>query len=289
MAHEKELFIDSFIEEALAGRANFSEDIIDQVATDVKDAFKQQLTSGPRGDFRLRMSNIGRPKCQLWFEKNSPEDKEPFKHNFLINMLFGGIIEAVFKGVLRAAGVPFKDNDKVTLDLGNGTKVKGEYDLVLDNRVDDVKSTTPYGYEKKFSSFYDLSSSDDFGYVSQLAGYATASGHEVGGWWIINKQDGRYKYLSATEEMDVPAELEKMRATADYLNNDMPFERCFEPVPETFSRKLTGNVVLHKTCGFCSYKKKCWPELQIRDSLLSKAKVKPVAYYIEINSHKEAA
>lgn len=289
MSHPKELFIDSFIEEALAGRATFSEDIIDQVAKDVKDAFKQQLTSGPRGAFRLRMSNIGRPKCQLWFEKNSPEDKEPLENKFLINMLFGGIIEAVFKGVLRAAGVPFKDNDKVTLDLGNGTKVNGEYDLVLDNRVDDVKSTTPYGYDKKFSSFHDLKTSDDFGYVSQLAGYATASGHEVGGWWIINKQDGRYKYLSANEEMDVEAEIDKMRETADYLNNDMPFERCYTPEPETFSRKLTGNVILHRTCGYCSYKNKCWPTLKSRESLLSKAKVKPIVHYIEINTEQEAA
>jgi len=279
MAHEKELFIDSFIEEALAGRANFSEDIIDQVATDVKDAFKQQLTSGPRGDFRLRMSNIGRPKCQLWFEKNSPEDKEPFKHNFLINMLFGGIIEAVFKGVLRAAGVPFKDNDKVTLDLGNGTKVKGEYDLVLDNRVDDVKSTTPYGYEKKFSSFYDLSSSDDFGYVSQLIGYAVAANKDVGGWWVINKVNGQFKYVTA-ETANVDEVMESIKATVDYINNDEPFERCFKPEPETFRKKASGNMKLCKTCSWCDHKKKCWPELQeLPSKVYSGSKLPPLIEY----------
>ena len=44
----------------------------------LKAALYKQFDSGPRDKFRLRMSNIGKPKCQLWFEKNDPEDKTPF-------------------------------------------------------------------------------------------------------------------------------------------------------------------------------------------------------------------
>ena len=59
----------------------------------------RQFDSGPRDDFRLRMSNIGKPRCQLWYEKNDPKGKTPFPPHFLMNMILGDIVEAVFKGI----------------------------------------------------------------------------------------------------------------------------------------------------------------------------------------------
>jgi len=49
-----------------------------QLASDVAEALKRQFGSGnKRDEFRLRMSNIGRPTCQLWFDKNKPEKALP--------------------------------------------------------------------------------------------------------------------------------------------------------------------------------------------------------------------
>ena len=87
--------------------------IVGQVAADVSNSMMRQLNSGPRDEFRIRMSNIGRPTCQLWFDKNEPEGKTPFPPHFLMNMLLGDIVEAVFKGLLRASGVQFEDSEKV--------------------------------------------------------------------------------------------------------------------------------------------------------------------------------
>ena len=172
MEHPAELSVYSFLAKAMAGEASVSKEITDQVATDVGNALDKQFNGKPRGEFRLRMSNVGRPKCQLWFEKNDPEDKTPFPPHFLMNMLLGDIVEAVFKGLLRASGVQFEDNGNITLDLGDNKTIKGEYDLILDGKVDDIKSASPWSYNNKFVNLETLKQGDSFGYIPQLVGYA---------------------------------------------------------------------------------------------------------------------
>ena len=279
--HRAEIALQLFFQKAIAGETIMTEEVADKVASDVKAALYKQFDSGPRDAFRLRMSNIGKPKCQLWFEKNDPSDKIPLPPNFVMNMMIGDITEAVFKGVLRAAKVDFKDNDVVTLDLGDLGKIKGEYDMILDDKVDDVKSASPYSYDAKFESLDTLQKSDTFGYINQLVGYAKAAGKDVGGWWVINKATGHYKYVSA-EDVDVDAVIENIKDTVDYITNDKPFERCFEPVPEYYRKSASGNTKLGTACGYCSFKLKCWPELKQLESRVSQAKIKPTVDYVHI-------
>ena len=281
MNHPAELMVFSFLQKAMAGEATMTEAVTKQVAADVEAALNKQFNSGPRGEFRLRMSNIGKPKCQLWFEKNDPEDKLPLPPHFLMNMILGDIVEAVFKGLLRAAGAEFKDNDNVTLKLPNGQEIKGEYDMEMDGKIDDVKSASPWSYKNKFASFDALAQGDSFGYIPQLVGYATAAGKDVGGWWVVNKGTGEFKYVDASE-VDKEAVLEQIQDLVNYIDNDEPFERCFEPVPETFYRKPTGNLVLPGACKFCDFKHKCHPTMQTLPSRSSKAANPPDVDYIFI-------
>lgn len=269
--HSAELKIYGFFQRAVAGKTSFSEEVADKVASDVKAALLKQFDSGPRGDFRLRMSNIGRPKCQLWFEKNDPEDKTPFPPHFLMNMMLGDIVEAVFKGILTEAGVKYEDSDYVTLELPDGQKIKGEYDMKMDGRIDDVKSASPWSYNNKFASLATMQQGDGFGYIPQLVGYSEAAGMGVGGWWVVNKGNGEFKYVDASE-VDKEAVLQDIQNTVNYIENNEPFERCFEPVEETFRRKPTGNKVLPSGCKFCSYKHKCHPTLKTLPSIPSAAK-----------------
>ena len=281
MNHTAELALHTFLQKALAGETTVDEAVIEQVGKDVADAVRKQFSSGPRDKFKLRMSNIGRPTCQLWFEKNDPEDKTPFPPHFLVNMILGDIVEAVFKGLLRAADVEFTDNEKVVLTLSDGTEIQGEYDMVLDGKVDDVKSSSPYGYQHKFVDLETVTKKDDFGYISQLVGYATAAKKEVGGWWVINKANGEFKYVDAGS-VNVDEQLQKIEKTVDYIQSDQPFERCFEAEPETYRKKASGNLKLNTTCGFCAYKHKCWPGVQTMPSRVSTAKVKPTVDYVFI-------
>lgn len=281
MNHPAELAVYSFLQKAMAGETTMSKEVAAQVASDVEAALFKQFDSGPRDEFRLRMSNIGKPKCQLWFEKNDPEDKTPLPPHFLMNMILGDIVEAVFKGLLRAAGVQFSDNDNVTLKLPNGQEIKGEYDMEMDGKIDDVKSASPWSFKNKFASFDALQQGDSFGYIAQLVGYATAAGKDVGGWWVVNKGNGEFKYVDASE-VDKEAVLQDIQDLVDYIENDEPFERCFEPVPETYYRKATGNLVLPSGCKFCSYKHKCHPTLQTLPSRASKSTNPPEVDYIFI-------
>ena len=228
MNHPAELAILAFLDKAAKGTAKVDKSIVDKVAEDVKDAMSRQFSGGTsRKDFRLRMSNIGRKKCQLWFDKNSPEHKEPMSPYFLINMMLGDIVEAVFKGIMRAANVKFTDSGQVTLKTKHA----------------DIKG--------------------------------------VGGWWVINKNTGGFKYVEA-EGLNLDKELIKIEDTVSYLENDEPFERCFDDIPETYYGKPSGNRKLGVECGFCPYKEKCWGEIQALPSKVSKSKFPPTVYYTHV-------
>ena len=282
MNHHAELAVYNYLAKAIKGETDMAEDNRKHVAADVEAALKKQFSSGPRDKFKLRMSNIGRPTCQLWFEKNDPEDKTPLPPHFLMNMIIGDIVEAVFKGLLRAADVDFKDNDNVTLKLSDGTKINGEYDMVMDGKVDDVKSASPWSYKNKFASLEALAQGDGFGYIPQLVGYATAAELGVGGWWVVNKANGEFKYVDASG-VDTDEVLERIEATVSHINEDKPFERCYEAIPETHYRKATGNLKLGSECGFCSFKHKCCANLQTLPAVKSTAQQPPMVDYVFVD------
>jgi hypothetical protein len=278
MNHPAELALHQYMTDAVRGDSAMTEETIQQVAADVANALRNQFGSGKsRGDFKIRMSNVGRPTCQLWYEKNKPEVALPMPTNFMMNMMIGDIVEAVFKGVLKEAGVKYEDTEKVTLDIGD-TSINGSYDIVIDNAVDDIKSASDWSYRNKFESFASLASGDGFGYVGQLAGYAKASGKRVGGWWVVNKANGHFKYVPATG-LNMDDELAKIENTVKTVKENK-FERCFEPVPETFRGKPTGNKVLNNGCKFCSYRFDCWDNLTERPAVKSQAKNPPTVSYI---------
>ena len=281
MNHKAELTLHRFLSEATDGERVLSDANIDKIAEDIKEALHRQLGSqNSRKEFRLRMSNIGRPTCQLWFEKHQPEKALPFPKNFIMNMMLGDIVEAVFKGLLRQAGVAYEDSKKVSMELKIDKKIEGTYDIVMDDAVDDIKSASDWSYKNKFESFDTLASEDTFGYVGQLAGYAQATNKRAGGWWVINKANGNFKYVPA-DGLDLTKEIDKLSSNLDVVESN-EFKRCFEPVEETFRGKPTGNKVLTKTCSFCRYKHACWENLQEIPSLVSQAKIPKIVSYIEI-------
>jgi hypothetical protein len=286
MHHPAELKLHKFMTDAANGKTTFTDEQAFDIGVEVANAVLRQFGSGKsRDEFRLRMSNIGRPTCQLWFDKNKPETALPKPSTFVMNMMIGDIVEAVFKGLLKGAGVEYKDTDHVSLMVGDTDPVtiKGSYDLVLDDAVDDVKSASPWSYMNKFDSFDTLKKGDSFGYVGQLAGYSEASGYKAGGWWVVNKANGEFKYVPA-EGMDKQEELDKIAKTVETVNENK-FKRCFKAVPETYRGKPSGNMVLNDNCKFCDYRFECWPTLQELPSKVSQAKEPKTVGYVEIKEY----
>lgn len=273
------MMIHQYLENATSGKSAMSQENIEQVATDIKDALNRQFNTKREDKFRLRMSNIGRPSCQLWFEKNRPETALPKPTTFVMNMMIGDIVEAVFKAVLREANVKFENSDTVSLEIDEKTTISGSYDLVMNDAVDDIKSASDWSYKYKFDSYESLHSGDSFGYVGQLAGYAKASNKKAGGWWVVNKANGQFKYVPAHIDMDI--ELDKIKKNIKATESDK-LVRCFEPEPETFRGKPTGNMVLNKNCTFCSYRQSCWEDLKELPAQMSQAKEPKMVQYIKL-------
>ena len=281
MKHPAELAVHQYMTNAVNGISTMSEETISQVADDIKEALYRQFGGGKkRGDFRLRMSNVGRATCQLWYDKNKPEIAVPLPTSFMMNMMIGDIVEAVFKGLLKEAGVKYEDNNKVTLKLDN-TSIDGTYDIVINDAVDDIKSASNWSYTNKFESYDTLREGDAFGYVAQLAGYAKASGKKAGGWWVVNKATGDFKYVPA-DGIDVDAEVDKIEETCNTVEENV-FKRCYDSEAEMFRGKPTGNRILNIHCGFCSYRYDCWPTLKELPAIKSQAKNPKVTNYVELN------
>ena len=279
MQHQAELAVHKYLTNAVQGSVSMGENTIEQIANDIKDALHRQFNSKQKRKYSLRMSSIGRPSCQQWFEKNLPDKALPKPTTFVMNMMLGDIVEAVFKGLLKEAGADFKNSEQVKLKLKDKT-IKGTYDLILDDQVDDIKSASNWSYRYKFESFDTLKEGDGFGYIGQLAGYAKATNTKAGGWWVVNKANGDFKYVPATG-IEVDKEVSKMEETIKAVESK-ELVRCFEPEPEYFRSKPTGNMVLNKNCTFCDFRQECWKTLQVLPAQKSSAKEPKMVQYISL-------
>lgn len=254
---------------------------IEEAGEEFKAALRKQLTPQER-DFRLRMSNVGKPLCQLQHGAMGSEKKRKNYH-FKIQMLIGDAVECITNIMLKIAGANITGGkNQVELKIGE-TVVKGEDDIEIDHKVYDVKSCSPWAFDNKWSKGYSgLKESDDFGYVGQLTGYAEAQEKELGGWIVVNKSDGRIKIVEAeTSKTEIAMNLFMIGHNIDQVNRKTPLARQFEPIVDKFRGKPTGLKRLGKTCEFCDYIKACYPTAKLMAHPKSEAKNPPMYWFIE--------
>ena len=199
----------------------------------------------------LRLSNIGRPDRQVWYEVNDPNGGEPLPANTKTKFLFGDVWEQLLLLLAKAAGHEVT-HEQVEVDVGG---VKGHPDAIIDGVVVDIKSCSSYAF-KKFKEGT-LRDSDAFGYIGQLAGYVYAlkPGAE-GAFLAVDKVSGSLCLLRVSADelagYDVQRGVEHKKVVVD---GPIP-ERCFEAVPEGKS----GNMKLGVNCSYCGWKHKCWSD-----------------------------
>lgn len=258
-----------------------TEDVIEKAVEEFEQVLRKQLGRG-RDDFRLRMSNIGRPACQLQMEKSGAErSRSPYNH--ILRMMIGDAVEVYLTALLRIAGANITGGkDVVSFDIA-GTTIKGESDIDFDGAVWDIKSASPWAYKNKWSKGYrGLAEDDSFGYVGQLYGYSAGQSKEMGGWVVADKSSGEVVFVEAEasdEELKtIHSDISKRIQT---VQSDAPFERCFEPETEYFNRKPTGSKRLGTQCSFCDFKHACWKDLQYKPQTMSQAKSPRHYWYTE--------
>ena len=261
-----------------------------QFASDCLEAVKKQFTGKRESEFRIRMSNIGRPLCQLQMEKKYASDSQvgyASDYNTKIRNLYGDILEAVVVMLLRTVKAKI---DGVQGKVKLKTKyfdIKGTYDIIIDDKVYDIKSSSNFAFKNKFNKGFQVMSEDDpFGYLPQGYLYGKALKKDFGGWIVINKETGEMLVTEPPQE-DTKykrSALKRANKNIKALMTDAPFKRQFELKNEKFGRNETGNKVLSTVCTFCNYKHKCWDNLQYLPQQQSKATNPAYYWYAEINN-----
>ena len=252
-----------------------------------KDALRKQL-SGRENDFRLRMSNIGRPSCQLQMEKAGAE-RTRMPYNHIMRMMLGDAVECIMEVILRVSGANITGGKSQAEFNIADTTINGEDDIEIDNKVYDTKSASPWAYDNKWSEgWHGLAKDDAFGYTAQLLGYSQGLGKQPGGWIVVNKSTGEVRVVDACPSEDEVKKInEQVTQTIQKITSDAPFERCFAPVDEYFRSKPTGNKRLSNSCSFCSYVAECWPDAVYKPQAMSQAKNPKYYWYTEYKTTEE--
>lgn len=208
----------------------------------------------------LRLSNVGKPLRQLWFEiRGGPG--EPLTAQTKLKFLYGDILEDLAILLAREAGHDVKDLQKeVSVD-----GVLGSIDCVVDGYLLDVKSCSSRSYQKFKTN--GLFTDDPFGYIGQLSGYATALGTDTCAFWAIDKQLGHMCLMKLTkEEIEKYNVREEIRIRKEVLRELQPPEGyCYPDKPDGVTKTApfgNGNRILGVGCSYCSHKFKCRPGLK---------------------------
>lgn len=206
----------------------------------------------------LSLSGLGTP-CdrKLWYKINMGDKAEPLSAEALGTFFYGDMIEVLVLSLAKAAGHTVEGmQDKLTV-FG----IPGSRDAVIDGVTVDVKSASKHGFEK-FKN-HKLREEDPFGYISQLSSYVYAGKFDP---LVKNKTEGAFlvvqkdRFKLCLDKYDFSTEIEQKEQEVARIKKmvagSIPEDRI-PPVPQS---KTSENTVLSTTCGYCEFRKVCWPE-----------------------------
>ena len=223
-----------------------SEEVIEQFGESMKDVLRHWSIPLKRSEATLRMSNIGRPNRQLWYDLKSQTEPQAMPPATFIKFLYGHMLEEVILLLVKLAGHKVSNEQKEVKVKG----IQGHMDCIIDGEVIDIKTASGYAF-KKFKDGT-LREDDTFGYLAQLAGYEAGHGTSNGGFLAMNKESGELA-LYIPEDLDKPNVESKITTVRKSLKNKNPPELCYHPVPDGMS----GNMKLPRGCIYCRHKLEC--------------------------------
>ena len=221
---------------------------IDDFANSVKVHVKDFLKELPQDKPRLRLSTIGRPDRQLWYDFKKPHN-EPLAPSTRIKFLYGYILEELLIMLASISGHKVTQQQKQVQVEG----IKGHQDCFIDGVLVDCKSASGRGYTK--FKYNNLSSDDPFGYISQISAYAEGNGVEEAGFLVINKSTGEICYTKV-HSLEMINAKERIQRIKKVVKSDVPPDKCYEAIPDGKS----GNYRLDTGCVYCNYKYDCWSD-----------------------------
>jgi len=227
---------------------------LDNFTDAVSDIMKVQFEEerGP-GNY-LRMSNIGKPDRQLWYDINWEGETEKFTGPNLIKFMYGHLIEQFVIFLAEQAGHKVEYKQREVDVLG----IKGHIDCMIDGVVVDVKSASSMQFPKFEKGLLLEPGNDAFGYVAQLSGYRHAiSPDSPAAFLAVDKTLGKLALLMVpNEHLDRYNVENRIVHAKDMVTWKEPPKRCYEPKEEGKS----GNLILPVGCAYCKHKAHCWSD-----------------------------
>jgi len=229
-----------------------NEDNLNEVAETIKGILRTRLAEREPIGSPLRFSSLGKPDRQIWYMAH-PEEGEPPEEltaKTYFKFLYGDLIETLLLFLAKESGHTVERmQEEIEVD-----GVKGHIDAIIDGVVVDVKSASPFGYQKFKTG--DIFQDDPFGYVHQLAGYADVlTPGEPAAWIPFDKVGGDITVTTLPTSIikdNLPApRIEQLKKVVE-PDAEIP-PRCYEPVPDGKS----GNLKLPTPCAYCAFKHRC--------------------------------
>jgi hypothetical protein len=240
------------------GEKKLDEEKVALFAYRLHKMLERRLTE-PEGKGGLRMSNYG-VECvrKLWYLVNKPETAIPLSGQTKLNFLIGDIVEELVLFLAAEAGHSVVGRqDELEVE-----GIKGHRDAVIDGVVVDVKSANSRSFQK-FAN-HTVPAEDSFGYMEQLGLYSKASENDPGvsvkgeaAFVGVDKERGHIvvdKY-KIDRHRDWGHEIAEKRAI---LVSPDPPSRCYQDEADG----AKGNRRLPWQCGYCQFRKECWPGLR---------------------------
>lgn len=198
----------------------------------------------------LRMSNLGRPLRQLYYDLTNAPNQERLLGKTRFKFTYGHVLEDLVLALAEQAGHSVTDRQR-EVQVSN---VKGHIDAIVDDVLVDVKSCSPYSFDKFKSGT--LAKSDSFGYITQLASYWACVETERAGFLAINKVSGElfFSELSKKYRRSVDEISSQIKLVRDAVSLGVEPEKCYAPVADGKS----GNLKLSVPCSYCSHRFHCW-------------------------------
>ena len=248
-----------------------SENDIDKTLVGIKDALMSWSNPTVRDrNFTVRMSNIGKPARQLWYEKRDTDSKY-VTGSTQIKFLYGHLLEEIVLMLVRMTEHKVTDEQKEV----NLNGIVGHMDCKIDGEVVDVKTASNFAF-RKFSQG-NLSEDDPFGYLAQLAAYEEAENTFNGGFLVMNKESGEL-CLYRPDDLEKPNASFKIKSLLTSLEKKEPPSICYSPVPD--GKK--GNMKLAKGCTWCKYKFECFKDSNEGSGLKSYKYANGVVHFTHI-------
>jgi hypothetical protein len=287
------LKVQQYLDNVSKNPVTLDKQLVQEFGEACKNALLKQFQDVRRDKFEPRMSNIGRPLCQLQMEsKGIKGEGQPYSNK--MRNTFGDLIEALSIFVMKSANIKLKNEQKKVKYKFDGGEIEGRQDVEIDGKIWDIKSASPYSFDKKFGEaggFSEVARDDSFGYVSQGFLYSESQKKNFGGWIVVNKSTGEWAVCETPASVEEHKKKALNTAKDNYkaIKEGKPFKRCYTDVAETFRTKPTGNRVLGFVCSYCPYKLPCWgrDKLQLLPQQQSKGKNPKWVWYTSVTNPRE--